>query len=120
MNGWNDLPLKDIRVLAVEQMQSVPVPAPNCLLDWAPTWSRWSILCAATRDVTAAPQLIDKDGRRVGATYLRNNLGKRSIGIIWGHPKGLIWSRDWYRNSMCSSRTRSQDLWTNWDSDMSK
>ena len=27
------------------------------------------------------PQIVDRDGRKVGATYLRNNLGKRSIGI---------------------------------------
>src|SRR5262245_18630524 len=34
------------------------------------------------------PQIPDRDGRRVGATYWRNNLGKRSIGIDVKMPAG--------------------------------
>jgi formyl-CoA transferase len=29
----------------------------------------------------AQPRIVDRDGREVGATYLRNNLSKRSVGI---------------------------------------
>ena len=36
----------------------------------------------------AQPFLTDKDGRKVGATYLRNNLAKRSIGIDLKQPAG--------------------------------
>ena len=32
--------------------------------------------------------MLDPDGRRVGATYLRNNLGKRSVGIDLKNPGG--------------------------------
>src|SRR5262245_37121575 len=34
------------------------------------------------------PSLIDADGRRVGATFLRNNLSKRSIAIDLKHEDG--------------------------------
>jgi len=34
------------------------------------------------------PHVVDPDGRRVGATFLRNNLGKRSIGIDLKQPAG--------------------------------
>ena len=34
------------------------------------------------------PAVTDSDGRLVGATYLRNNLGKRSVGIDLKKPEG--------------------------------
>jgi crotonobetainyl-CoA:carnitine CoA-transferase CaiB-like acyl-CoA transferase len=37
----------------------------------------------------AQPFIRDEDGRAVGATYLRNNLGKKSIGIDLKHPRGV-------------------------------
>ncbi len=73
-------PLDGLRVLAVEQMQALPFAT--------------QLLAALGADVVkvehprhgesgrgSRPQVTDRDGRRVGATYLRNNLGKRSIGI---------------------------------------
>ena len=37
----------------------------------------------------AAPQILDDDGNRVGATYLRNNLGKSSIGLDLKNPEAV-------------------------------
>src|SRR4051794_15315896 len=36
----------------------------------------------------SSPFLIDPDGRKVGATYLRNNFNKRSVGIDLKNPEG--------------------------------
>jgi formyl-CoA transferase len=35
-----------------------------------------------------SPAMTDPDGRRAGATFLRNNLDKRSVGIDLKNPKG--------------------------------
>jgi len=37
----------------------------------------------------AQPAIRDDDGRDVGATYLRNNLGKKSVGIDLKQPRGV-------------------------------
>src|SRR5690606_30830168 len=72
-------PLDGVRVLAVEQMQALPYAT--------------QLLAHLGADVVkveppdgesgrlAQPALTDRDGRRVGATYLRNNLGKHSLVI---------------------------------------
>ncbi len=36
----------------------------------------------------AAPAMTDPQGRAVGSTFLRNNLGKRSVGIDLKAPEG--------------------------------
>lgn len=82
-------PLEGIRVLAVEQMIAAP-------------WST-QMLARLGADVLkvehpvhgdsgrgATPSIIDPDGRRVGATFLRNNLDKRSIGIDLKRAPGLV------------------------------
>ena len=74
------LPLEGVRVLAVEQMIAAP---------WAT-----QLLGRLGADVIkvehpergesgrgADPHVVDPRGRRVGATFLRNNLNKRSVGI---------------------------------------
>ncbi|MEN8182661.1 MAG: CoA transferase [Myxococcota bacterium] len=73
-------PLAGVRVLAVEQMQALPYGT--------------QLLAHLGADVVkveppergesgrqARPAIRDDDGREVGATYLRNNLSKRSLSL---------------------------------------
>ena len=82
-------PLEGVRVLAVEQMIAAP-------------WST-QMLARLGADVIkvehpvhgdsgrgATPSIADPDGRRVGATFLRNNLDKRSVGIDLKRAPGLV------------------------------
>ncbi len=80
-------PLDGIRVLAVEQMQSLPYAT--------------QLLARLGADVVkiehpgrgdlgrgASPGVSDATGRHVGATFLRNNLSKRSVAIDLKQPEG--------------------------------
>jgi formyl-CoA transferase len=80
-------PLEGVRVLALEQMQALPFGT--------------QLLARLGADVVkvehplegesgrgALPAMTDPQGRRCGATFLRNNLGKRSVGIDLKHPAG--------------------------------
>ena len=80
-------PLDGVRVLALEQMQALP-------------WGT-QLLARLGADVvkvehptkgdmgrSSLPAMSDPEGRRVGATFLRNNLGKRTISIDLKHPEG--------------------------------
>jgi formyl-CoA transferase len=79
-------PLDGIRVLALEQMQALPFAT--------------QLLGRLGADVVkveppsgdsgrgSQPAMTDPDGRQVGATYLRNNLGKRSICLDLKDPRG--------------------------------
>ena len=79
-------PLDGVRILAVEQMQSLP---------WAT-----QLLGRLGADVVkveppsgesgrgSRPAMIDPEGRSVGATFLRNNLNKRSICVDLKNPAG--------------------------------
>jgi formyl-CoA transferase len=80
-------PLDGIRVLAAEQMQALPFGT--------------QLLARLGADVVkvehpiqgesgrgALPAMTDPSGRPVGATFLRNNLSKRSVGIDLKHPEG--------------------------------
>ena len=83
----NGKPLDGVRILAAEQMQALPFAT--------------QLMARLGADVVkveppergesgrgAEPAITDRDGRRVGATYLRNNLGKKSIGIDLKQPDG--------------------------------
>lgn len=83
----NGKPLDGVRVLAIEQMQSLP---------WAT-----QLLGRLGADVVkvehpnggdsargSLPAMADPEGRRVGATFLRNNLSKRSICVDLKHAEG--------------------------------
>ena len=80
-------PLEGVRILAVEQMQALPYAT--------------QLLARLGADVVkvehprdgesgrgATPFVTDLDGRRAGATFLRNALDKRSVGIDLKHPEG--------------------------------
>jgi crotonobetainyl-CoA:carnitine CoA-transferase CaiB-like acyl-CoA transferase len=83
-----ELPLSGVRVLAIEQMQAMPFAT--------------QIFARLGADVVkvehpkhgdsgraSAPQITDADGRKVGATFMRNNLDKRSIAIDIKTPAGV-------------------------------
>lgn len=80
-------PLDGVCILAVEQMQALPFGT--------------QLLSRLGADVvkvehpkfgesgrSSQPYMRDPQGRQVGATFLRNNLSKRSIGIDIKHPRG--------------------------------
>ena len=80
-------PLDGIRVLAAEQMQALPFGT--------------QLLARLGADVVkvehptdgesgrgAQPAMIDASGRSAGATFLRNNLNKRSVGLDLKNPEG--------------------------------
>jgi crotonobetainyl-CoA:carnitine CoA-transferase CaiB-like acyl-CoA transferase len=79
-------PLTGIRVLALEQMQALPFAT--------------QLLARLGADVvkveppggelgrSSQPSVPDPEGRPMGATFLRNNLGKRSICIDLKNPAG--------------------------------
>ena len=84
--GWGK-PLDGIRILSLEQMQALP---------WATQLlSRLGadvvkVEAPGTGDLgrTALPAMADPDGRAVGATFMRNNLNKRSLVIDLKDPRG--------------------------------
>ncbi len=79
-------PLEGVRVLALEQMQALPYAT--------------QLLGRLGADVVkveppagdlgraSQPSIRDPEGRPLGATFLRNNLGKRSICIDLKRPRG--------------------------------
>src|SRR5438132_12571522 len=79
-------PLDGVRVLAAEQMQALPYAT--------------QLLARLGADVVkvepptgesgraSEPSMTDPAGRRVGATFLRNNLGKRSVALDLRRPEG--------------------------------
>ncbi|HEY3831661.1 MAG TPA: CaiB/BaiF CoA-transferase family protein [Acidimicrobiia bacterium] len=80
-------PLDGIRILAVEQMQALPFA--TMLLG---RLGAEVVKIEHPRDGEsgrgATPFMTDLDGRRTGATFLRNALGKQSVGIDLKQPDG--------------------------------
>jgi crotonobetainyl-CoA:carnitine CoA-transferase CaiB-like acyl-CoA transferase len=79
-------PLDGIRVLAVEQMQALPY-ATQLLARLGADVVKVEPL-GGESGRASLPAIRDPDGRQVGATFLRNNLGKRSIAIDLKAPVG--------------------------------
>ncbi len=83
----NGKPLDGVRVLAIEQMQALPF-ATQLMGHLGADVVKVEHPERGDSGRGAQPFLTDKDGRKVGATYLRNNLAKRSIGIDLKQPAG--------------------------------
>lgn len=80
-------PLDGVRVLAAEQMQALPY-ATQLLAHLGADVVKVEHPVHGDSGRGANPFLVDEDGRHVGATYLRNNLSKRSVGIDLKRPEG--------------------------------
>jgi formyl-CoA transferase len=73
-------PLEGVRVLAVEQMQAMPF-ATQLLAHLGAEVVKVEHPESGESGRAAAPAIRDADGRQVGATFLRNNLSKHSVGL---------------------------------------
>ena len=73
-------PLDGIRVLALEQMQALPY-ATQLLARLGADVVKVEHPNGGDSGRGSLPAMTDPEGRKVGATFLRNNLGKRSICI---------------------------------------
>ena len=80
-------PLAGVRILAIEQMQALPF-ATQLLARMGAEVVKVEHPETGDSGRGALPAVKDKDGRSVGATYLRNNLDKQSIAIDMKHPEG--------------------------------
>ncbi|HTO00986.1 MAG TPA: CaiB/BaiF CoA-transferase family protein [Microthrixaceae bacterium] len=76
----NGKPLDGIRVLAAEQMQALPF-ATQLLARLGAEVVKVEHPVDGESGRGALPAMNDPEGRRVGATFLRNNLNKRSVGL---------------------------------------
>jgi formyl-CoA transferase len=81
-------PLEGVRVLAVEQLQAMPF-ATQLLAHLGAEVVKVEPPGAGESGRAAAPAIRDADGRDVGATFLRNNLSKKSICIDIKRPEGV-------------------------------
>ena len=82
------LPLVGVRVLAIEQMQAMPF-ATQLMAHLGAEVVKVEHPEHGESGRSAAPSIEDADGRRAGATFLRNNLCKKSVGIDLKKPEGV-------------------------------
>ena len=80
-------PLDGIRILAAEQMQTLPF-ATQLLARLGAEVIKIEHPINGESARGATPSMTDPNGRRVGATFLRNNLNKKSVGIDLNTPEG--------------------------------
>ena len=80
-------PLDGVRVLAAEQMQALPF-ATQVLARLGADVVKVEHPVAGESGRGSFPHVVDPEGRKVGATFLRNNLGKRSVGVDLKHARG--------------------------------
>ncbi len=80
-------PLEGIRVLAAEQMAALPF-ATQLLARLGAEVVKIEHPTHGESGRGATPGVIDPEGRHVGATFLRNNLNKRSVGLDLKSPRG--------------------------------
>ncbi|MEE9607729.1 MAG: CoA transferase, partial [Myxococcota bacterium] len=80
-------PLDGVRVLAAEQMQALPY-ATQLMAHLGADVVKIEHPTRGDAGRGAQPTITDEDGRRVGATYLRNNLSKRSVALDLKREEG--------------------------------
>jgi crotonobetainyl-CoA:carnitine CoA-transferase CaiB-like acyl-CoA transferase len=73
-------PLDGVRILAAEQMQSLPF-ATQLLARLGADVVKVEHPTHGESGRGSTPAMTDPEGRQVGATFLRNNLNKRSLGL---------------------------------------
>lgn len=83
----NGKPLDGVRILAAEQMQALPF-ATQLLARLGAEVVKVEHPTQGESGRGALPAMEDPEGRRVGATFLRNNLNKRSVGLDLKSPRG--------------------------------
>ena len=81
-------PLDGIRILAVEQMAALPF-ATQLLARLGAEVVKVEHPVTGDSGRGSQPFVTDPSGRQVGATFLRNNLNKRSVAIDLKHPEGV-------------------------------
>ena len=74
-----ELPLSGVRILAAEQMQALPY-ATQLLASFGAEVVKVEHPSRGDLGRSGLPSTIGIDGNPVGATFLRNNLYKKSIG----------------------------------------
>src|ERR1700733_3471112 len=79
-------PLEGVRVLAVEQMQALPYATQLLARLGADVVKIEPVVGGLGR--ASLPAMSDPEGRAVGATFLRNNLNKRSMCVDLKKPDG--------------------------------
>lgn len=80
-------PLEGVRILAAEQMQALPY-ATQLLARLGAEVVKVEHPRDGESGRASAPSMTDPDGRTVGATFLRNNFNKRSVGLDLKSPRG--------------------------------
>ena len=80
-------PLDGVRILALEQMQALPY-ATQLLARLGADVVKVESVKGGDLGRGSQPGITDPDGRFVGATYLRNNLDKKSICVDLKAPEG--------------------------------
>jgi crotonobetainyl-CoA:carnitine CoA-transferase CaiB-like acyl-CoA transferase len=85
--GGEPLPLSGVRILALEQMQALPF-ATQLLARLGADVVKIESPDGGDQGRGSLPAIADPSGRRVGATFLRNNLNKRSMCIDLKSPAG--------------------------------
>jgi crotonobetainyl-CoA:carnitine CoA-transferase CaiB-like acyl-CoA transferase len=80
-------PLEGVRILALEQMQALPY-ATQLLARLGADVVKVEPVGRGESGRTSAPAMTDPEGRSVGATFLRNNLNKRTVSVDLKSPEG--------------------------------
>jgi formyl-CoA transferase len=80
-------PLDGVRILALEQMQALPYGT-QLLARFGADVVKIEPPGTGEMGRASAPAMTDPAGRPVGATFLRNNLNKRSVTVNLKDPRG--------------------------------